>query len=313
MFMKKRYVKSINKEVSEIGFGTWQLAQNDTWGSMSEKDAIHLVQEAYKKGVNMFDTAPGYGGGSSEKILGKALKGVRKHVVINTKVGHGPDGEYEFSVEGIRNSINRSLKNLQTNYIDSVILHNPEKHILQEDNPLMNELRIIKKEGLIKGFGFSIDNLDELQTALDNYNDLDTIEIMFNIIHQKPKYLFNVLMERGIFLIIKVPLDSGWLTGKYNKQSQFTGVRARWTQDVKDIRHYIINQISAITGDTPLSKEALRFILSFHQVSCVIPGTKNIEQLESNISASNYLIDYETKMKLEELYEHKIKNLYTPW
>lgn len=313
MFMKKRYVKSINKEVSEIGFGTWQLAQNDTWGSMSEKDAIHLVQEAYKKGVNMFDTAPGYGGGSSEKILGKALKGVRKHVVINTKVGHGPDGEYEFSVEGIRNSINRSLKNLQTNYIDSVILHNPEKHILQEDNPLMNELRIIKKEGLIKGFGFSIDNLDELQTALDNYDDLDTIEIMFNIIHQKPKYLFNVLMERGIFLIIKVPLDSGWLTGKYDKQSQFTGVRARWTQDVKDIRHYIINQISEITGDTPLSKEALRFILSFHQVSCVIPGTKNIEQLDSNISASNYLIDYETKMKLEELYEHKIKNLYTPW
>lgn len=311
--MKKRYVKSINKEVSEIGFGTWQLAQNDTWGSMSEKDAIHLVQEAYKKGVNMFDTAPGYGGGSSEKILGKALKGVRKHVVINTKVGHGPDGEYEFSVEGIRNSINRSLKNLQTNYIDSVILHNPEKHILQEDNPLMNELRIIKKEGLIKGFGFSIDNLDELQTALDNYDDLDTIEIMFNIIHQKPKYLFNVLMERGIFLIIKVPLDSGWLTGKYDKQSQFTGVRARWTQDVKDIRHYIINQISEITGDTPLSKEALRFILSFHQVSCVIPGTKNIEQLDSNISASNYLIDYETKMKLEELYEHKIKNLYTPW
>jgi len=313
MNMKNRYVKSIGKEVSEIGFGTWQLAQNDTWGSMSEKDAIQLVQEAYKKGVNMFDTAPGYGNGSSEKILGKALKGIRENVVINTKVGHGPNGEYEFSIEGIRNSINRSLKNLQTNYIDSVILHNPEKSLLEQDNSLIDELRQIKKEGLIRGYGFSIDTLEELQTALNTYDDIDTIEIMFNVIQQKPKYLFNVLLDRGIFLIIKVPLDSGWLTGKYNKQPQFTGVRARWTQDVKDIRHYIINQIKEIIGDTSLSKEALRFILSFHQVSCVIPGTKNIEQLDSNISASNYLMDYETKMKLEELYEHKIKNLYTPW
>ena len=311
--MKKRYVKSIDKEVSEIGFGSWQLAQNDTWGTMSKKDAIHLVQEAYKKGVTMFDTAPGYGQGSSEKILGEALKDVRDNVVFNTKVGHGPNGEYEFTAEGIRNSIKRSLLSLQTTYIDSVILHNPEKYILEENNPLIDELRLIKKEGSIKGFGFSIDTLDDLKTVLNNHPDIDTIEIMFNIIHQEPKYLFNIIAEKGIFLIIKVPLDSGWLTGKYNSQSQFTGVRARWTQDVKDIRQFILNQIKEIIGESSMSKEALRFILSYHQVSCVIPGTKNIEQLESNISASKYLMDYETKMKLEELYEYKIKNLYTPW
>lgn len=310
--MNKRYVKSIDKEVSEVGFGSWQLAQNSTWGKMSEQDAIELVQEAYKRGVNMFDTAPGYGAGFSEKILGKALKDVRKDVVINTKVGHGPNGEYEFTIEGIRHSIQRSLQNLQTDYLDSVILHNPEKYVQQGNSPLIEELKKIKKEGLILGYGFSIDSLEELKTVLEN-NDVDTIEVMFNIIHQEPKYLFNEILKRGIFLIIKVPLDSGWLTGKYDKNSTFTGVRDRWTQDVKDIRHYIVKQIKEIVQEDPLTIEALRFILSFHQVSTVIPGTKNIQQLEQNIKASDYSMSPETKMKLEQLFEYEIKNLYTPW
>lgn len=311
--MNKRYVKSIDKEVSEVGFGGWQLAQNDTWGSMSETEAIHLVKEAYKRGVNMFDTAPGYGGGSSEKILGKALKGIREEVIINTKVGHGPNGEYEFTLEGIQTSIDRSLKNLQTNYLDSVILHNPEKYIQEGNSPILDALRKLKKKGTIKGFGFSIDSLDEVKTVLEHNDDIDSLELMFNIIHQEPKYLFNEIMNRGIFLIIKVPLDSGWLTGKYNKDSSFTGVRSRWTQEVKTIRHFIVNEIKHIIGDAPMSTEALRFILSFHQVSCVIPGTKSLEQLESNVNASNYPMDFETRMKLEQLYEYKIKNLYTPW
>lgn len=177
---------------------------------------------------------------------------------------------------------------------------------------MLAELKKIKKEGLIKGYGFSIDSLSELKTVLDN-NDVDTIEVMFNIVHQDPKYLFNEILNRGIFLIIKVPLDSGWLTGKYNKESEFTGVRARWTKDVKEIRQFILNQIREIIKDESMVKEALRFILSFHQVSTVIPGTKNIEQLEQNISASEYMMSPDTKFKLEELYEYKIKNLYTPW
>ena len=310
--MKTRYVKSIDKNVSEIGFGGWQLSPNNTWGSMTEKDAINLVQEAYKKGITVFDTAPNYGGGFSEEILGKALKKIRNDVVINTKVGHGPNNEYEFSVEGIRNSVKRSLKRLQTKYLDSVILHNPDKHELEGNSPLVEELKKLKAKGTIKGYGFSIDTLEELKLVLENY-DVDTIEIMFNIIHQAPKYLFNEVLSRGIFLLIKVPLDSGWLTGKYNKESQFKGIRERWTQDVKDIRHFIVNEIKKIIGDSPMSKEALRFILSFHQVSTVIPGVRNIEQLESNMSASDYMMDFETKMKLEQLYEYKIKNLYTPW
>ncbi len=310
--MKKRYVKSIDKNVSEIGFGGWQLSQNNMWGPMSEKEAINLVKEAFEQGINMFDTAPAYGGGFSEEILGKALKKVRQDVIINTKVGHGPNGENEFTKEGIKTSIKRSLKKLQTKYIDSVILHNPEKHVLEGDSPLVEELKRFKEKGTIKGYGFSIDSLEELKLVLNNY-DPDTIEIKFNIIHQEPKYLFNEVLNRGIFLIIKIPLDSGWLTGKYNRDSEFTGVRERWTQEVKDIRHFIVKEIKKVIGDSPMSKEALRFILSYHQVSSVIPGIRNLEQLESNISAGNYMMDFETKMKLEQLYEYKIKNLYTPW
>lgn len=311
--MKNRYVKSLNREVSEIGMGTWQLSPNETWGDMSENDAINLVKEAYNSGVSVFDTAPGYGNGFSEVILGKALKGIRENVVINTKVGHGPNGEHEFSPEGIEKSITRSLKSLKTTYLDSVILHNPEKYILEGDNPLVDTLKGLKKKKVIKAWGFSIDTVEELSLVLENHPDVDTIEIMFNMIHQSPKNLFNTVVERGIFLLIKVPLDSGWLTGKYNKDSVFEGIRQRWTPDVKEIRGYIINEIKNIIGTQAMSKEALRFILSYHQVSCIIPGTKNIEQLKQNIEASNYMMDFDTKMKLEQLYEYKIKNLYTPW
>lgn len=310
--MNKRYVKSLNRDVSEIGFGSWQLSTNDTWGYMTKEYAIKLVKEAYNNGVTVFDTAPGYGNGASEKILGEATKDFRENVIINTKVGHGPNGEYEFSIEGIRNSIKRSLENLQTTYLDSVIMHNPERYILEGNSPLVEELKKAKEEGLIKAYGFSIDSLEELKIVLENY-DVDTIEIMFNIIHQEAKYLFDEIKRRGIFLLIKVPLDSGWLTGKYTNESSFTGVRARWDKDTKDERHKIINEIKDITGNENLVNDALGFILSFNQVSAVIPGTKNLQQLHSNISSSSYKMPSEIKEKLEDLYDNQIKKQNIPW
>lgn len=310
--MKKRYNRRFDQEISEIGFGAWQLGGTDTWGYMSKEDGIQLVREAVKNGVTFFDTAPGYGSGNSEKILGEALEGIREQVFINTKIGHGPNGEYEFNKEGIETSINRSLKNLKTTYLDSVVLHNPERYILEGKTDLFLKLERYKEKRLIRGFGVSIDSLEELSLVLNNLN-VDTIEIMFNIIHQEIIELFDEISNQGILLIIKVPLDSGWLTGKYNEHSVFTGVRNRWSQEQIKVRSDIIAMIKDIVKTEELVIPALQFILHYNAVGTVIPGTKNIEQLHLNIMASDSILSDDIVKKLENLYDTTIKHLDTPW
>jgi aryl-alcohol dehydrogenase-like predicted oxidoreductase len=310
--MNKRYVKRIDKYVSEVGFGAWQLGGTGTWGNMSKEEGIALVKEAVNSGVTFFDTAPGYASGNSELILGEALEGIREQVVINTKVGHAPDGSWEFDREGITRSINRSLEKLRTTYLDSVILHNPERYILEGKSDLTEVLDEFKHKGIIKGYGVSVDSLEELNIVLENL-DVDTIEVMFNIVHQETKYAFDEIHKRGILLIIKVPLDSGWLTGKYDETSVFDGIRSRWSKETIEIRSSIVKRVKEIVGSEDLVLPALRFILSFDAVSTVIPGTKNIKQLHSNIKASDEVLEEGIKTQLEDLYDTYIKDVDTPW
>ena len=193
-----------------------------------------------------------------------------------------------------------------------MILHNPEQYILEGKSILFDELDKYKEKGIIRGYGVSIDSLEELKLVLYNL-DVDVIEIMFNIVHQEVKELFDEVQNKGILLIIKVPLDSGWLTGKYNEKSIFTGIRERWTEEDKIIRASIINKIKIIVEDEDLVLTALRFILSFDAVTTVIPGTKNILQLKNNCIASDDLLSSDVKSELEDLYQDYIKTVKTPW
>lgn len=310
--MKYRYQFDPNKSVSLVGFGAWQLGNVKHWKGSTFEEGIALVKEAFNQGVNFFDTAPNYASGNSEKILGEALKGIREQVIINTKVGHSPSGEYGFTKEAIKASINHSLKTLQTTYLDSVILHNPERYILEGKSELHKVLQDFKEQGIIKKWGVSIDSLEELQIVLDHL-EVDTIEIMFNMIHQEPKYLFDEVEKRGIFLIVKVPLDSGWLTGKYDETSAFSGIRARWSEQTIAKRAEIVKRIKDIVKEDNLVAPALQFILSYSAVSTVIPGTKNEQQLHSNVNVLDYHLSKEKKSEIESLYETYIKDQDTPW
>lgn len=112
--------------VSEIGLGAWQLGVNSGWRSMSEKEAIAMARQSLDYGINFFDTAPNYGHGTSELRLGKALRGIdREKIVVNTKFGHTDSGQLNFDPGYIRESLEGSLKRLQFDYVDSLILHNP--------------------------------------------------------------------------------------------------------------------------------------------------------------------------------------------
>ncbi|MEX0844212.1 MAG: aldo/keto reductase [Balneolaceae bacterium] len=310
--MEYRNTKRFDKRISKIGFGAWQLGNRKEYESMSEEIGIQLVHKAVQQGITFFDTAPNYGEGNSEKILGLALEGTEDEIFINTKVGHTHEGKSDFSLDGITESIHKSMDNLKRSKLDSVILHNPGRDILEGKEGHYEHLKTLKNEGLMDGYGVSIDTSDELKTVLD-HSDVDVIELMFNLIHQSPKVWFDEIEKRGILLIIKVPLDSGWLTGKFNSESTFTGIRSRWSVQEIQQRAELVQEIKDIVEQDNLVPVALSFILSFEAVNTVIPGIRNEDQLHSNIDSMNFELTNDMKEKLENLYESKILSLNIPW
>jgi aryl-alcohol dehydrogenase-like predicted oxidoreductase len=173
-------------------------------------------------------------------------------------------------------------------------------------------LNRLKETGKIRGYGVSIDSYAELLATLRNL-EVDVIEIMFNLVHQEIIPLLQEVEEKGIMLVIKVPLDSGWLSGKYNENSVFTGIRERWDRNTIENRADIISRIKNIVGEDDLVPTALSFLLSFPAVTTVIVGVKNQEQLYSNISAVKHRLNPEIKRKLIDLYQNYIVNIDTPW
>lgn len=308
------YLKDGSK-VSEIGFGSWQLGKSLAWSEIGHKESIALVHEALDLGINFFDTAPNYGKGSSERTLGEALKGRRRDsFVLSTKFGHTVDGVINFSADNVRTSVEGSLKRLQTDYIDSVLIHSPDRKYI--DGTVTDHYRVLedlKREGKILGYGASLDNSSDMVSYINN-SDGEIIEAFFNIIHQDCKYAFELAKEKGIKIIAKIPLDSGWLSGKYNKNSSFNGVRDRWSPDVIRSRADVVEKIDNIkrSGQT-LAQFALGFCLAYDSVTTVIPGNKNSNQLNNNAESINYPLSPQTLIELEKLYIEDIKGLKLPW
>jgi aryl-alcohol dehydrogenase-like predicted oxidoreductase len=310
-------MKTINyaktgKKIHRIGFGAWQLGNTEFWGHMSVEEGIELVDAAIKQGINLFDTAPGYASGLSETILGLAIKDRREQVVINTKFGHTAEGETDFSVFSLRDQIQSSLGRLQTDYLDSIVLHNPSMDILEGKTTHVQELKKLKEEGLIRSFGVSIDTLEEMDAVL-NHLDIDVIEILFNVFFQEPALLFEKAHDLGIAIIAKVPLDSGWLSGKYDEESEFEGIRSRWDDQTIERRASLVKDLKAIVRADDLTKYAIGFILSYPEVTAVIPGIRNLDQLKSHINNGAYSLPKGIKEKMQELYKQKIQKDPLPW
>ncbi|SME98256.1 MULTISPECIES: aldo/keto reductase [Paenibacillus] len=310
--MKYRRYGTTGKQVSEIGFGAWQLGNKQDWAGMEEDEAIRLVHEALDLGVNFFDTAPNYGQGKSEVLLGKALERKRDKAVINTKFGHSPEGT-DYSASQIRNSVERSLMRLQTDYLDSVLIHNPPFDVLDGKYGHYQVLEDLKAEGKILAYGVSVDSSREMLEAL-GHSQLGVMEVMFNIFYQETAQAFQAAQEKDVALIIKVPLDSGWLSGKYNGNSSFSGVRSRWSPEVIQTRAKLVEQIRFLEDEhTTMTMAALRFILAYPEVTTVIPGVRNSAQLRENVAASSAPLPEESLRKLQELWERDIRFKSLGW
>jgi aryl-alcohol dehydrogenase-like predicted oxidoreductase len=312
-----KYNKYIKKSplVSEIGLGSWQLGENSGWKSMSEKEAADMVHKSIELGVNFFDTSPNYGYGTSELRLGKALKNFdRNKIVINTKFGHSETGEINFNANYIRKSLEGSLKRLQVDYIDSLIIHSPPFEYLDgNNNPHYEILERLIDEGKINAYGASLDNYNEMKLFMDTTN-AGVIEAFFNILHQDAALAFSLVQKKEVGIIVKIPLDSGWLSGKYNAESTFNDIRDRWSKMDIMTRSNLIKKIkNIIDQENNLAQTAVSFCLAYDAVSTVIPGNTKISQLKSNVESANKIISKELVEKLENFYQNEVKHLNLPW
>ncbi|MDQ0481088.1 aldo/keto reductase [Guptibacillus hwajinpoensis] len=147
-----------------------------------------------------------------------------------------------------------------------------------------------------------------------NKTDSQIIEVMFNICHQEPAAAIQSAEHQGVGVITKVPLDSGWLTGKYDTNSRFSGIRSRWNAEEIERRGRLVEQVRRILGnDIPVAQAALQFILSYQEVSTIIPGAKDIQQFNQNIAASEGSLSIEMFNELKDMWAEEIKDSKLPW
>ncbi|HEX5837853.1 MAG TPA: aldo/keto reductase [Anaerolineales bacterium] len=313
--MKLRPFGNTGMHVSEVGLGAWQLANPD-WGIDDKREALEIVHKSLEAGCNFFDTAPGYGGGRSEELLGEGLKSVRRDVIICTKFSHyGEDGTRDFEAKHVRPVLEGSFQRLQTDYVDILLLHNPPRELMDGNvsADLFGELEKLKTEGKIRECGVSLDWRVELETVLDTTNS-KAAEVFFNALYQEVLPAFPKAQAQGMGLIVKVPLDSGWLSGRYRGDHKFDDIRSRWSPDVLARRSDLVEKFAALVPEgASLAHAALQFVLAQPEVSTVIPGAKTVEQALDNFAAADKQLSPETIQTMRDLWTQEIEVDPLPW
>jgi aryl-alcohol dehydrogenase-like predicted oxidoreductase len=305
--MKYRRLGKTDFSISEIGFGAWAVGGNqfgNSYGTTKDSESIQSLQKAIDLGCNFIDTADVYGHGHSEELIGKALTGDRQKIFIATKVGgdfyHGPT-RLNFDPTYIRFALEKSLKRLNTDYIDLYQLHNPPLQLIQEGS-IFEILFKLKREGHIRAIGLSIFEPTEGVQAIRN-ESVDCLQVVYNILNrQAAKELFPLARENNIGLIAREPLNNGILTGKFSGDEIFEegDIRSRWSQNYfEHLVNFTSNLKNVIkTEDRSLSQTSIQFVLAQSSISTVIPGMKTSDQVEENFRSINLKQLTEEELKL---------------
>ena len=312
--MNRRDLGATGMKVSEIGFGAWQLGERG-WDGPDQATAIRLVHQALDAGVNFFDTAPCYGAGRSEQFLGQALAGRRDQVVLCTKFGRSPQG-IDFDAGNIRWSVEQSLRRLQTDWLDLVLLHSPPAELLDGQRggrAHFEVLEQLRQDGKLRAYGASVDWAGEVDTVVTSSGSR-ALEVWLSLFHQEPWAAIARARERGVGTIVKVPLESGWLSGKYHAGSSFTDVRARWSREEVERRAALVERFRALVPEgVSLPHAALRFLLAHPAVATVIPGIKSQAHLEDNLAAAQAPLPAATVAAMQALFAEQIAGRPLSW
>lgn len=320
--MNYRVLGKTNFKISEVSLGTWQLGSK--WGEeFNEKVALETLEAAYEANINCFDTADIYQDGLSEEVIGKFIKSKKDKIYVVTKCGRklNPHVAEGYNKENIIEFVEASLKNMDVDVLDLVLLHCPPTDVFYKKD-VFDVLDQLKADGKIKHYGVSVERIEEAIKALDY--DISAVEIIFNMFRLKPSELFfKLAKEKNVGIIVRVPLASGLLTGKFIVNSNFAS---------NDHRNYNRNGEAFDKGETfagvdyitgvntanelkerlhtqSLALYALRYILMYNEVSTVIPGASNPMQIAENVKASALPPFTKEEMDIvKEIYDKNIKS-----
>lgn len=322
MKLNYRELGNTGLKVSEVSFGTWAIG--GSWGKINDHESLKALHYAIDKGVNFFDTADVYGNGHSEELLAKATKGLEDKIHIATKFCRMGDiyDSKNYSYETVKSYCEASLRRLNRETIDLYQVHCPATEILK-DGSVFHVLDRLQAEGKIRHYGVSVESVEEGLICLE-YSNVKSLQVIFNIFRQKPlESLLPEAYKKGVGILVRLPLASGLLTGKFSIDHEF---------EEDDHRKFNENGLAFNVGETfaglgfkkgvELSNElkwiaegrssmasaALRWILDQKEITCIIPGFKSQKQIADNLEAiATKSFTDDEQVWLKEFYEEKIR------
>jgi aryl-alcohol dehydrogenase-like predicted oxidoreductase len=323
--MNNRKLGKTGFEVSEISLGTWQVGGK--WGEdFNHQTAEQILNTAVDSGINFIDTADVYGDGESEKAVGRFVKSRSEKILVATKCGRqlNPHVNEAYQPSVLRKFVENSLTNMGLETLDLIQLHCPPTEVYYR--PEIFELfDRLKDEGKIQHLGISVEKVEEALKGIE-YDNVTSVQIIFNVFRQRPAALFfEQARKKDIGVIVRVPLASGLLTGKFTQHSTFSAGDHRNFN--RNGEHFdkgetfsgidyqtgleAVEQLKALFPEnTNLAAIALRWILQHEAVSTVIPGASRSEQVRSNIDVLNSpALTTEQIMAINQIYSDRIKPL----
>lgn len=310
-------------QVSEVGLGCWQIG-GDQWGAVPDADALGTLRAAVEAGVTFLDTADIYGSGRSEELIGRFRRERPGPLFIATKLGKRPDpgGVENFTPAAMRRHTEASLRRLGVEALELTQLHCLPLEQL-ERGEVFDTLRRLKQEGKIRRYGASVESTAEALACL-RQDGLASLQLIFNMYRQTPAAaVFEEAQAKGVAVIVRLPLASGLLSGKYTPATTFAAT---------DHRTYNRNGEKFNVGETfaglpferglelteklkrllppgyTLPLAALRWCLDFPAVSTIIPGARNPAQARSNAEASGLpSLPADVHEKLRRFYRDEVK------
>lgn len=318
--MKQRKFGQTGFHTGEVGLGCWQFGGD--FGPLEKETATQIMSAARESGTTFFDTADVYGDGRSESLIGRFLTGVEKKIFVATKFGREahvyPD---RYTEKALREATEASLKRLNVETLDLTQLHCVPIGVLR-DGSIFEWLRKLKTDGKIAQFGASVETIEEALLCLEQ-DDITSLQIIFNIFRQKPlKKLLPLAKAKGTAVIVRLPLASGLLSGKFVTGTKF---------DETDHRNYNRDGQKFNVGETfaglpfekgvaladaikpmvphgmTMAQMALRWILDHDAVSVVIPGASSPEQARTNAEVSRLpALSKELHQMLSDFYEKEV-------
>jgi aryl-alcohol dehydrogenase-like predicted oxidoreductase len=279
--MEKNTFGRLGWQVTEMGYGAWSLG--GSYGEVTESDKFAALETYLGSGGNFIDTARGYG--ESENVIGRFLKAhdTRNDVVLCSKI-------WPTDTDKVREHMEESLRELQVDLIDLMYVHNPPDDP-GEMNRVLDVFSEFKEQGKIKAIGASVKGRNvtgDTQALCRQYIDtgrVDALQIIFTILRQSNRAVFDYARERGVALVGRTCLESGFLTNKYEPGHTFTDHRKVWNGAQADEIIRLVADLADELVHPPyeaMAQVALRFCLDQDGLATIIPGAKNGRQAGGN-------------------------------